>query len=144
MDASQYLRRLKESCPKIVSRRQDCRTADEHTHMLGLLATTTYISQANRVEGRIPLACASAKPAQGGTEVTPVDTLPGVSCASGLCSNYFSDRYTTPIITIPGCAYPAMSSTYIQTCVTPCVQGSPWQQRAAVKLATDRKQYSCC
>lgn len=144
MDASQYLRRLTERCPKIVSRRQDCRTADERTHMLGLMAATTYISQANRVEGRIPLACESAKPAEGGTEVTPVDTLPGVGCAGGICSNYFNDRYTTPNITLPGCEYPTFSSAYTQACVIPCVQGSPWQQKAAVKLATDRKQYSCC
>lgn len=143
MDASQYLRRLSERCPKIVSR-QDCRSADEHTHMLGLMSATTYISKTNRLEGRVPLACELAKPANKGTEVTPVDPLPGMECSSGLCVNYFNDRYTTPNITLPGCEYSSPSLPYVQTCTKPCYKGTPSQQIAAGKLVTDRRHNSCC
>lgn len=111
--------------------------------MLGLLASSTYISPANRVEGRIPLACEVAKPSEKG-DVQPVDALPGVGCAGGLCSNYFNDPYTTPNITLPGCEYTAMSTITSQTCGTPCYKGTPAQYREAAKRETDRQQYSCC
>jgi hypothetical protein len=152
MDASQYLRRLAEQCPKTVSRNA-CVDASLYTQMKGMAATTTYISPVT-VPGSyipdsdapvLPLACCTASPAFGlGTNGAVEAVKPPAGCPSqGVCE-FFTNRYTNPTIELPGCKYTTYSTSYISACVIPCVQSTPAEQSQAVKTRVDRDMYACC
>ncbi len=142
MDASQYLRRLAEKCPKTVSR-NTCVDASLYTQMKGLAATTTYISPVATPASVVP-ACCTASPAYGlGTSGSAEPVKPASGCPSqGICE-FFTNRYTTPTIEEPGCTYPTYSTTYLSACVVPCTQGTTAEQTRAVKIRVDR-DLGCC
>ena len=148
MDASQYLRRLAERCPKTVSR-NTCVDASLYTQMKGLAATTTYIpptSVESSANGIVPLPCELGRDVGFGAgnsgSVEPVK--PPAGCPSqGICE-FFTNRYTHPTIQLPGCEYPVMSSTYVSTACIPCVQGTTAEQASAVKTRVDKDTYNCC
>ena len=147
MDASQYLRRLSERCPKTVSR-NTCVDASLYTQMKGLAATTTYISPASMETSAtpvIPLPCQQGRDVGFGLgnsgSVEPVK--PPAGCPSkGVCE-FFNNRYTTPTIELPGCSYPTYSTTYVSACV-PCVQGTTTEQTRAVQIRVNRDRKECC
>ncbi len=148
MDASQYLRRLAERCPKTVSRSQ-CVDASLYMQMKGLAATITYISPIAVEEaatGVLPLPCELGRPVGYGLgtngAVEPVK--PPAGCPSqGVC-DFFTNRYTAPTVELPGCEYTQYSTAYTSVCVKPCVQGTTAEQSAAVKTRVDRDIYNCC
>jgi hypothetical protein len=142
MDANQYLRRLAESCPKVISR-TTCVSASQYTESLGLMANTVYASKSDRKALEPTLACNIAKPSTTGSDVEPVK--PANGCPSqGICTS-FSLRYQQPAFTLPGCDYPTLSTTYTQVCVKPTYCGTPAQQKAAAALAVNREIYpNCC
>ncbi len=148
MDASQYLRRLAEKCPKTISR-NTCVDASLYTQMKGLAATTTYIPPAsveNVANGVVPLPCELGRDVGFGAgnsgSVEPVK--PPASCPSqGVC-DFFNNRYTTPTIQLPGCSYPTVSTSYVSVACIPCVQGTTEEQRRAVKIRVDRDIHGCC
>jgi hypothetical protein len=142
MDSSQYLRRLAERCPKVISR-STCVSAGQRTADLGLMATSVYASKNDREAERPTLACEIARPSATGSDVEPVK--PAAGCASQAVCNSFSLRYEYPQITLPGCVYPTLSTTYTQVCVKPTYCATPAQQKAAAALAVNRDMYpNCC
>ncbi len=152
MDASQYLRRLAERCPKTVSRSQ-CVDASQYTQMKGLAATITYISPASVETAATaiqPLPCELGRPTGYGLgtngsvdPVKPPAGFPSQGVCDGVCG-FFTNRYTTPTVELPACEYTQFSTAYTSVCVKPCVQGTTAEQSAAVKTRIDRDIYTCC
>lgn len=143
MDASQYLRRLRESCPKTIAR-NNCVDASVYTQMRGLAATTTYISDNSRNVSTFVAACNTSSAGLGGTDVTPVKPAPG--CVSqGVC-DFTNTRYqyATRAITIPGCPYPATSSIYTQACLYTPYTAPTYQKVQASERVADRELGRCC
>ncbi len=148
MDASQYLRRLAERCPKTVSRTA-CVDASLYTQMKGLAATTTYISPVSVetvANGVVPLPCELGRDVGFGAgnsgSVEPVK--PPAGCPSqGVCE-FFTNRYTNPTVVLPGCEYTQFSTSYVAACKVGCIQGTTTEQTRAVKIRVDRDLYDCC
>jgi len=154
MDASQYLRRLAERCPKTVSRTA-CVDASLYTQMKGLAATKTYISPVS-VEtttlGVIPLPCeqggvgfnAHTVGAGLGNSGSAEPVKPPAGCPSqGVCE-FFTNRYTNPTVELPGYEYTQFSTSYLAACKVGCIQGTTAEQSRAVKNRVDRDLYDCC
>ncbi len=154
MDASQYLRRLAEQCPKTVSRTA-CVDASLYTQMKGLAATTTYISPVSiesAANGVIPLPCehagvgfnAQAVGAGLGNSGSAEPVKPPAGCPSqGVCE-FFTNRYTNPTVQLPGREYTQFSTSYLAACKVGCTQGTTVEQAAAVKTRVDRDIHVCC
>lgn len=152
MDASQYLRRLAERCPKTISRSQ-CSDASLYTQMKGLAATTTYISpvavESNTV---VPLPCEKGSIGFNANSVgyglgnsgsvEPVK-IPAGCPSEGVCA-FFTDRYTNPTVELPGCTYASTLATYQPVCKVGCVQGTTVEQTRAVQIRVDRNKKECC
>ena len=113
MDASQYLRRLKESCTQTLGRPKAI-DAGLRTQIVRNAATSTYIppTQSKVQTGLRPIneCCLKPQPGHDGA-VTPV-ALPA-GCISQAACNDIENRYAEPI-TLAGCPIPYMSSTYLQ------------------------------
>lgn len=113
MDASQYLRRLKESCTQTLGRPKAI-DASLRTQIVRNAATSTYVppTQSKVQTGLTPTneCCLKPQPGFDGA-VTPI--LPPAGCISQAACNDMENRYAEPI-TIPGCPIPYMSSTYVQ------------------------------
>lgn len=157
MDASQYLRRLAERCPKTVSRTA-CVDASLYTQMKGLAATRTYISPATVPSSESnsvvpPLPCQvggvvgfnSHTVGYGGGNSGSVEAVkPPAGCPSqGVCE-FFTNRYTNPTVQLPGCEYTQFSTAYLATVVECCVQGTTAEQARAVQTRVNRDLYDCC
>jgi hypothetical protein len=116
MDASQYLRRLKESCTQTLGRPKAI-DASLRTQIVRNAATSTYISpnQSKVQTGLRPTNVCCLQPQAGyDGAVTPI-ALPA-GCISQSACNDLENRYAEPI-TIPGCPIPYpynKSSTYVQ------------------------------
>jgi hypothetical protein len=143
MDASQYMRRLRESCPKTIARNQ-CVDASTYTQMKGLAAATTFVGENSRNANTFVAACNTSSVAQGGTEVTPV--LPAPACVSqGIC-DFTNTRYAdgTRSITIPGCPYNSTIAAYTPVCKVTPYCATPSQKSAASQRVADRELGVCC
>lgn len=90
MDASQYLRRLKESQPKTLAR-ANVISAGQRTDMLAKAATTTFTHRASNIR-----TCDTSRIAQTGSYVEPIKPAPG--CLSAAMCNDFALRYAAPIV----------------------------------------------
>lgn len=132
MDASQYLRRLKESCTQTLGRPK-AMDAGLRTQIVRNAATSTYVppTQSKVQTGLRPTneCCLKPQPGYDGA-VTPI-ALPA-GCISQAACNDLENRYAEPI-TLPGCPIPYMSSTYVQA-DSYCYQGTPAQTSEADRL----------
>lgn len=109
MDASQYLRRLKESCTQTLGRPKAI-DAGLRTQIVRNAAT-----QALPQTKPAPVNACCLKPqANIGYDgaVTPISP-PAGACISQAACNDLENRYAEPII-LAGCPIPYMSSTYVQ------------------------------
>jgi hypothetical protein len=131
MDASQYMRRLAESRPKVIGRTK-CVDASLQTQRVGLRATKTYVSP-NDKQTLTTLASCTSSPAHGVGDTTPVKPVACVSC----------ETYTDPIV-LPGCAFDRPSASYVSTRCIPCYKGTPNQQAVAEKDVANRDLRDCC
>jgi hypothetical protein len=114
MDASQYLRRLKESCTQTLGRPKAI-DAGLRTQIVRNAATSTYIppTKAKAQTGLRPIneCCLKPQPGYDGA-VTPV-VPPAASCLSQAACNDMENRYAEPII-LTGCPIPYAPATYLQ------------------------------
>ena len=143
MDASQYTRRLKQSCNKFIARNQ-CVDASLYTTMQQQRADRVFVSGASdAVNDLVPAACCTASSAfgVGGQDVTPVQPAGGC-VSSGIC-DYMSNRYTTPYISTIGCPFPVTSTATSVCQVTPYC-GTPAQLKQAVQRRVDKEMHDCC
>lgn len=113
MDASQYLRRLKESCTQTLGRPKAI-DAGLRTQIVRNAATTTYISP-SQSKTQTMLMPTNECCLQGyNGAVTPI-VPPAASCISKAACNDIENRYADPII-LAGSPIPyKQSSTYIQS-----------------------------
>ena len=111
MDASQYLRRLKESCTQTLGRPKAI-DAGLRTQIVRNAATSTYIppTQSKVQTGLRPIneCCLKPQPGYDGA-VTPV-VPPAASCLSQAACNDMENRYAEPII-LTGCPIPYAPTT---------------------------------
>jgi hypothetical protein len=133
MDASQYMRRLAASCPKVIGRTK-CVDASLQTQRVGLRAMTTYVSP-NDKNTLTTLACCTSSPAHGVGDTTPIK--PPAGCVQAC------ETYTDPII-LPGCPFDRPSATYVSTRCIPCYKGTPAQEAEAEKGVVNRVLRDCC
>jgi hypothetical protein len=133
MDASQYLRRLKESCTQTISRPKSI-DAGLRTQIVRNAAIRTYVppTMSKSQTGIIPTneCCLKPQPGYDGA-VTPI-MPPVAGCISEIACNDLENRYADPIV-LPGCPIPYMSSTYIQA-NSYVYQGTREQTSEAVRL----------
>ena len=133
MDASQYLRRLKESCTQTLGRPKAI-DASLRTQIVRNAATSTYIppTQSKVQTGLLPTNVCCLQPQAGyDGAVTPI-ALPA-GCISQAACNDLENRYAEPI-TIPGCPIPYnKSSAYVQA-DSYKYQGTREQTSEAVRL----------
>jgi hypothetical protein len=118
MDYSEYLRYKKQSCAQTIAR-NTCVDAGLRTDMLAKATNTTYraiISTSSCCPTVIPDTAVKFV----NTESHPI--MPTERC-SVTCSS-FTDKYSAPFITIPGCPIPYTSTSYISKKCTPCYQGT--------------------
>jgi hypothetical protein len=132
MDASQYLRRLKESCNQTIARSK-CIDAGLRTQIVRNTAMSTYIppTQSKNQSGIEPINQCCLKPLPGyDGAVTPIQLPAG--CVSDAACNDISNRYADPII-LSGCPIPYTSSTYVQA-DSYKYQGTREQTSEAIRL----------
>jgi hypothetical protein len=132
MDASQYLRRLKESCTQTLGRPKAI-DAGLRTQIVRNAAISTYVppTKSKAQTGLQPTNECCLKPQVGyDGAVTPI--LPPAGCISQAACNDLENRYAEPI-TLAGCPIPYMSSTYVQA-DSYCYQGTREQTSEAVRL----------
>jgi hypothetical protein len=132
MDASQYLRRLKESCSQKISHAK-CIDAGLRTTIVRNAALSTYIppTKSKTQTGLTPINQCCLKPLPGfDGAVTPIQ--PPDRCVSAAACNDMENRYANPIV-IPGCPIPYMSSSYVSADKY-VYQGTREQTAEAVRL----------
>jgi hypothetical protein len=132
MDASQYLRRLKESCTQTLGRAK-CMEAGLRTHIVRNAALTTYVppAQAKSQSGIAPVNECCLKPLPGyDGAVTPVQ--PPAGCVSAAACNDLANRYAAPI-ELPGCPIPYAPPAYVSA-DSYKYQGTREQTSEAVRL----------
>jgi hypothetical protein len=132
MDASQYLRRLKESCTQTISHAK-CMDAGLRTTIVRNAALSTYTSPTKSKTQReltpTNTCCLKPQPGYDGA-VTPIQLPDG--CVSIAACNDMENRYANPIV-LPGCPIPYMSSSYVSADKY-VYQGTREQTAEAVRL----------
>jgi hypothetical protein len=132
MDASQYLRRLKESCTQKIARPK-CIDASLRTQIVRNAATTKYVSPVAKPVSA-PSGCCTKLPETAvkyDGAVTPI-VLPDTECIAQAACNDLENRYANPII-LPGCPIPYTSSSYVRA-DSYKYQGTREQTSEAVRL----------
>lgn len=105
MDASQYLRRLKESCTQTLGRPK-CMDAGLRTQIVRNSAMSGVTSEV------APKNQCCLKPMAGyDGAVTPI--LPPAGCVSKAACDDMERRYTEEPIILPGCPIPYTTATYV-------------------------------
>lgn len=132
MDASQYLRRLKESCTQTLGRSK-CIDAGLRTTIVRNAAMSTYIppTQSKAQTGLTPTNECCLKP-QPGFDGAVMPIQPPAGCISAAACNDIANRYADPIV-LPGCPIPYMSSSYVRADKY-SYQGTREQTAEAVRL----------
>jgi hypothetical protein len=127
MDASQYLRRLKESQPKTLARAHAI-SAGQRTDMLAKAATTIFVHRKSNIR-----TCDTSRIAQTGSYVEPIKPAPG--CLSAAMCNDFALRYTAPIV-LPCAPMLYAPDSYVPQCKVQPYYGTPSQTAQAVANRT--------
>jgi hypothetical protein len=139
MDASQYLRRLKESQPKTLAR-ANVISAGQRTDMLAKAATTTFARRDSNI-----LTCRESCIAQTGGPIQPapgcmsrvahassnVEPIKPVHCLSAAMCNDFALRYAAPIV-LPCKPMLYAPATYVLPYKVQPYYGTPAQTAKAV------------
>jgi hypothetical protein len=137
MDASQYLRRKRESM-SMFQKRPLFQDAGQRTEMLGMQAAT--YKPATATTAPFTPACCTSSPAQGGSSVEAIKPT--------TCCTDRSYLYTAPGISTPCCPFPSTIATYLSPCKVQCYQGTTAQQATAVARRVNKEMgYSttdCC